>query len=535
MFKTAGQYIYQSNTFIGIGQSNPINTIDINGSMTLKSMTLCNSWGWNTLYTSNNCFGIGYSNPFSTLDINGDLIQRGGIMFSNNTGCNFLFQSNGCLGINTSNPIRTLTLNGNFFTYGDITLCNYISKTTIGTDEFGLVLPNNSIPNNALKGVLSQWTANKGTIFIFSSNFGIGTVNPSNALTVVGSASIGYMYSNLAGPTNSLIVQSAIGIGTSSPSANLDVSGNAIIRGSLTFSNITGAVTLSNSGGGIDFGPQSILGTSVILNTLPGFTFNSSNMFMYNCNVGLNTSNPSSTLEIVGTTTIASNLVMSNAVSSFTVSSYNNNLLIPGPVGINTNTPSSMLDVNGTSIFRNYICMSNTYGSNTFYTSNNYIGIGNSNPIATLDINGTLNISSNVTIGGILTVNNVEYITSNIRIYNSEIVNSNLTIYNNISVSNANISQLYIPTNNTGQVILGNVSISNSINTNFALYQGPSGDTVLNSALAQPLEFKIGNIEYIRLTPTGYVGIGITNPQTILDVNGSATVRGYISLSYIFL
>jgi len=41
-----------------------------------------------------------------------------------------------------------------------------------------------------------------------------------------------------------------------------------------------------------------------------------------------------------------------------------------------------------------------------------------------------------------------------------------------------------------------------------------------------PLVFKINATEAMRLLPDGNVGIGITNPQARLDVNGNAIFRG---------
>jgi hypothetical protein len=70
-----------------------------------------------------------------------------------------------------------------------------------------------------------------------------------------------------------------------------------------------------------------------------------------------------------------------------------------------------------------------------------------------------------------------------------------------------------------GVISLVNSHVANPA-LDFFLYQGINGDTVLNTGLNQPLEFKVHNTEYMRLASNGNIGVRKTNPAYELDVNG---------------
>ena len=63
---------------------------------------------------------------------------------------------------------------------------------------------------------------------------------------------------------------------------------------------------------------------------------------------------------------------------------------------------------------------------------------------------------------------------------------------------------------------------SNSGNNNV------SSTDFLGSINNQSLRFKTNNIEHLRIDPNGFVGIGTTTPQYLLDVNGNARFNGTI-------
>ncbi len=60
---------------------------------------------------------------------------------------------------------------------------------------------------------------------------------------------------------------------------------------------------------------------------------------------------------------------------------------------------------------------------------------------------------------------------------------------------------------------------TNGYGSNFALYQGSGGNTVLNSSSGQDMEFKIGNTMYMQMYSNGVVQIGsnqVFNKQLVL-------------------
>jgi hypothetical protein len=65
---------------------------------------------------------------------------------------------------------------------------------------------------------------------------------------------------------------------------------------------------------------------------------------------------------------------------------------------------------------------------------------------------------------------------------------------------------------------------TNGYGVNFALYQGSSGNTVLNSSATQDMEFKINNTMYMQIYSNGVVNIGnnqVYNKQLVLYDSGS--------------
>ena len=59
---------------------------------------------------------------------------------------------------------------------------------------------------------------------------------------------------------------------------------------------------------------------------------------------------------------------------------------------------------------------------------------------------------------------------------------------------------------------------------NYALYQGNTGETLLNSASGNLIRFRIANSDKMVINSSGNVGIGTDNPQSKLDVEGNVTI-----------
>jgi len=67
--------------------------------------------------------------------------------------------------------------------------------------------------------------------------------------------------------------------------------------------------------------------------------------------------------------------------------------------------------------------------------------------------------------------------------------------------------------------------------TNYALLQSATGITIINAAPSQHIEFKINDVEKMRLTADGSFGIATNDPTEKLSVLGNVIANGYLNFS----
>lgn len=208
-------------------------------------------------------------------------------------------------------------------------------------------------------------------------------------------------------------------------------------------------------------------------------------------------------------------------------------------VGVNT-SPGVALDVNGTgrcSGSLSAMYQISSAPSTTGYSSFSALTDNNSSTI--LFQNG----SARTADGGTLTATLRNNSGGDLRILNSS--NIGITLggssgYVGLNTANA-AYQLdcngLVRLNNTffgsiaGSSFVLNQSQSSKFTTSFALYQGVLGDTVVNSANGQPLEFKINGVEYMRVSSSGLIGINNTSPAFQLDCAGTGRFTGSLTVS----
>ncbi len=176
-----------------------------------------------------------------------------------------------------------------------------------------------------------------------------------------------------------------------------------------------------------------------------------------------------------------------------------------------------------------------TGGAFLKFDTNGNIGVGTANPASKLDINGVLTVEPVVDVSTIQT-------------------NSANSLMNFSTARSSDNWKSFIFTSNNKNLLTilqsGNVGIDTT-NPLYALHVagtvqsdryrvGPTGISVAyqsgsdlqigSGASGNPLVFMAG-AERMRITDTGYVGIGTTSPGSKLDVNGDINLNGLLKIS----
>ena len=468
----------------------------------------------NTLVVSpsNNRVGINTGNPSSQLEINGGGADPAFITFSNlPDGANQMY---GIRGTSTFDDPWFIGAGSTGDDQGYVEIAT--GDNANGLNNGGQIYVRQYSGESPGTGV--PWYGGNGTIqheLILLDNLG-HTVIPNN-LTV---------------DTNTLFVDSAnnrVGVGTLTPAFKLDISGDVRLTGDLQIdgsdikaSNGTICITLVTTGDVLINDDLAVGGDSIILNydqlggvassnasilVERGSTGNdvsirwneSTDRWQYTVdgtnyinlpNQGLDTTDsPTFAGATLGNVTVGvatDNTISTSSGSLVLDTAANNGVLINDDlnvdsgvlfvdstnnrVGINDTTPSFSLDVNGDA----RITTNLTVDAGVLFvdSTNNRVGINNLSPAQALDVTGNVNVTGNIVAGGDLAVNG------------GDITTTSTTL--NIALT-ADAINMGSATSLT--TVKGDLKVDDDINATGAIYAG-NNDILIGSSVGYPVSNK---------------------------------------------
>ena len=314
--------VINSNGNIGIGVSNPLQKLDVLGTINTTSMSI-GGIDLTTIITSNDTYN---SNQIITnVSNNNYSISNINFNFSSNSSNNLfinkqdkLTSSSILLGIgsNISNlNYSNLFNNPDLSVYTTTTSLNTTSNnlySNLSNIDFGYSNNNFRYSSNSIYGIISnnyQWTTTGNNIYLnVSGNTGIGSLIPTEKLDINGNANSTELFIKKGNISNIFITSNVFenrsNISYSSLS-NLDyISSNNCI----TYTNNKTA----NLGSG-----GSVVTSSYWTQT------GISNIYTM-CNIGIGTANPQSKLDIIGDINYTGSLKMNNNIIPFSTMSNTN-------------------------------------------------------------------------------------------------------------------------------------------------------------------------------------------------------------------
>jgi cytoskeletal protein CcmA (bactofilin family) len=477
--------IMRGNIAIGGQTSNPLEALDIRNG---------NAYFDSNVYVMNKLC-VGGTNPDGALHVtNGDT----------KLNSNLYVIGTASIGISSSNPTETLDVNSNLKVRSNAYVMHRVGVANSNPTEALDITGNIKVTNN-----------------IYSmSNIGVGTSNPTERLDVQQNAMV---------RSNAYVLR-RLAVGGSNPTEALDVSGNGKITGNMF---VSSAVGIGNTN------PTEALDVNVNLKVR-------SNAYITH-RVGVGTSNPTETVDVIGNTKVSANIYALNAVGVGTTNpsekvdivgnaKVQSNMYVVNRIGVGVSNPTERVDVAG-----------NVYASGSIYSMTN-IGVGTVLPGERIEATGNIKSLSNVYVMNRVAVGHSNP-TERVDVTGNVKVSSNMYISHRVGINTTSplvglevntTDSILLPKGTTAQrpapAVLGHVRY----NTETSQFEGfgagsswgslggvkSTNQQTYISAEEYPgsnddnIRFINSNIETMRITREGNVGIGTSNPETILDVNG---------------
>lgn len=471
--------------------------------------------------------GIGTITPGYKLEVNGNALAGGILLASNGIGLaadpDLLSLASDALTINGTLIVGTLAggATDTVLTHDNGTL----QSRTIDSRVWGSSLLDFSGTNtNYIPYFVDSNTLAASAIYQSGGNIGIGTTTPATTLhlnrtpgTNLEIFRIGQNGSPRLTITDSGFIDSSNSIRGSSIFANSSYNGG----------NAGDSVRFFNSSNSISPSGNMALAGNITINGIGSNYFANS--------VGIGTTGPIGKLHVSGSNAYfdTSNLVIRDTTggSTYVQLGFNSIFSSSGNVGIGAQSPAAKLDVNGTAWLRGN-------GTGLFVNSSGNVSIGTTAPLGKLHVSG----------GDIFLDNG-----KGIRILTSEGFQTTA-----IARDSSNRLQFYSNSFafNDGNVGIGTTSPSTKLHIadndssaipQIQIDQVGSGDAAINftrpgvggwavgldQSDGDKLKFSrnyvdVGSLTRMTLDVNGNLGIGTTNPQYKLDVNGDINTTGDI-------
>jgi hypothetical protein len=265
-------------------------------------------------------------------------------------------------------------------------------------------------------------------------------------------------------------------------------------------------------------------------------------------NVGIGTTDPVSKLHVAGQISIPANTPLN----------FNNGATAGGNFSIRAENSALRFNVGSDT-------------ENMILNSSGYLGIGTTNPIYNLDVNGNINANTDIhaNLGNFLTGGIGQYfgIDSNSHYIprknatTGSLLNSDKGYYINLDSNNddadTSIFRISKNTNDTsgGTELLrftesgnlglgttdpgyaldvnGTVNINTDLRVNGTIYTGTlgthnykNGDTIIDTQTGYGIALQVGGAEKVRIDQSGNIGIGTTSPTSLLTISGMQSGAG---------